>query len=771
MKYIDKLLKKLGTNRNTFVAYILTLVTIYLAVDRLVEMLFLIFTGTSVSYWGPIAYFFAIACPVFGFAFAAGSAYASSKNMKITLFYLYGTGFAIITISMLAQWVNEIMWLLFVSVPNYVGIVTEFPELVKPAFTSIAVLIPLATFYPVFKYFLSDVDNARDIKRSIWDFSGISLAPAPKEVGIYTCEVSLCKDKETGKVYKIAENRRYEPLLAIGPSGTGKTSLVFEPLMAKDLEKKFFYHETAKEMGYTALKTGIAVLNSPYDNDYLNSHFTLNMLTPATGKEKIYLSYMKKLIFATTGNRIIYRDLGITYLSPDNESTQNIRKVAQNYHIPVNIIDPQDSNSKGLNPFIYSDASQIAIAISSVLKGMYNTAHEDVDEAYREDITFQAIENVSILLKEMYPRLHGDDLPNLEDMLKMLTNFKLVEEMCEELQKNEELAKKYSIQISYFKKNFYEDGIGREDTERYVYSAITQLDNLLRFPGIKNILCNRNNNVDFDKALADGEITLICTRRGDLGPNAHKAFGLFAILVMQYSVLRRPGSEATRIPHFLYIDEIADFIGPAIEPLFTLYRKYHVGTSITAQNLNQLKGTHLNKNISQTILANCATEVVFGGCTPEEGEWWSKEMGQKRDWTFSNNYDTSKIKYDPKFGNVKWAWVPYFAAGKIQSNGFKVATCKVKDVKGKFVAVEGMLDFMESKHKEEHSLKHYNFEKYADGTTAEPEDNTAKKFNPKSIKFNGDNNVDPIQMNHTDSNYFFDNEDAIVVNFNKKKKN
>ena len=45
MKLIDKFLKVLNTNRNTFATYILTLITVYIAVDRIVEMLLMIFTG------------------------------------------------------------------------------------------------------------------------------------------------------------------------------------------------------------------------------------------------------------------------------------------------------------------------------------------------------------------------------------------------------------------------------------------------------------------------------------------------------------------------------------------------------------------------------------------------------------------------------------------------------------------------------------------------------------------------------------------------------
>ena len=59
-------------------------------------------------------------------------------------------------------------------------------------------------------------------------------------------------------------------MFVCGGSGSGKTSLVYEPLIARDLERKYFFREVSKEMGFTALKTGIATLNGPYDNDYLN---------------------------------------------------------------------------------------------------------------------------------------------------------------------------------------------------------------------------------------------------------------------------------------------------------------------------------------------------------------------------------------------------------------------------------------------------------------------------------------------------------------------
>ena len=48
MKLIDGLLKKLNVSRNTFFTFILTLISFYICIDRIAEMLLLIFTGVSV---------------------------------------------------------------------------------------------------------------------------------------------------------------------------------------------------------------------------------------------------------------------------------------------------------------------------------------------------------------------------------------------------------------------------------------------------------------------------------------------------------------------------------------------------------------------------------------------------------------------------------------------------------------------------------------------------------------------------------------------------
>lgn len=767
MKYLDKFLKFLKTDRNTFFTYILTLLSIYFVVDRLVEILFLIFTGVSVSYWGPFMYTFALACPVFAFLFCYGSKFVTSNKKKEMFFDLYVIALYIIGISMVVQWVNALIWFGLLSLPNYSVLATQFPELFKPALTAISLFIPLTTAPIIFSFLYKGVNDTRLWQESIWDYGGIKLSKVTTGTGPYTCEMFICMDKETGRKAIIPEESRFNQFLVVGPSGSGKTSLVFEPMMARDIDKKFFFKNIAKEMGFTALKTGIATLNCPYHNDYINENFSLTMLTPNSSKLSLYKAFMKKMIIGEVDGKFVYKDLGLTSISPDYESISHIIEVAKCYHMPYNLVDPNNADSKGLNPFVYRNASQTADVINYVIRSMYQSTADNIQKVTVENNTFQAVENVCILLRAAFPLFHGGDkdyLPTLEDILAIFTNFDLAQKYCEKLEEDEELATEYASTIHYFKRYFYPNAPRRAETEKDVQYAISVIDELLKYPGVRNILCNRTENINYDDALANGEITLVCTRRGDLGSSVHKSFGLFFILLMQNAVLRRPGNENTRIPHFLYIDEFPEFLSPATEAIFTLYRKYKVGTTISSQTLAQLG--EADAKYRQTIVSNCINKLVFGNNSIEENSWWEKEFGNIRHWKFTNSYDTDKERYDTKLGNIEWAWKAKFAADKVRSLGFKSCLFKWKSNKGTIDLCDGKLDFMDAKYKEPKTEKNFNFEKFTTGIAEDPYANK-KKTKYTSDDFTFDDN--PIQTDTSDANFLFNNEDAISFEFKRKK--
>ena len=778
MKYLDKFLKLLKTNRNTFFAFLLILTSIYILVDRLTEYCLIAFTGVAYEYWGPIAYTLALACITFAYNLAIPSKFIKSGKDKIQWFYTYYVVLYVLVIIMISEWINHICWIGLLSLPGYDTIATEFAFLIRPALSSIAIALPLSTWPLVFKKIHSQINETSLMLKSIKDYGGINLEDKSIGWGPYTNELVVGVDKDSGAKVKLPEIRRYESTMVVGISGAGKTSLIFEPFVAQDINKKHFFRETSKTLAMAALRTGIATLNAPYDNTYLNKNFSLNMLLPVEAKKSLYKAYFKKMILDNSDTPI-YKNLGITYMSPDYETIGKIKKVCDNFSFNYHMIDPEDSNSIGLNPFSFKDPVKTALLISTVLKGFYSDKNPESEIAYRENLSNQVVENLAILLKVMYPKLNSGKLPTLNDMLKLLNNFTLIEKMCKILEQDEELSKQYENQIAYFKKSFYTNSPNRAEMEKLVSIPMAQLDSLLRYPGVKRILCNRTNNVIYDDVLNNGEICLVCTRRGELGENAHKAFGLYFLLLMQFSVLRRPGTENSRIPHFLYIDEFPDFICKSTESIFTVYRKYRVATVISAQNLDQLRAK--GSKLGSTVIANCANKMVFGNNSPEDNEWWAKEMGEKREWTVDRkSYDFAKDQYKND-GKVSLDFKQKLKPGKIQSLGFKNCAYKVRDLGGKIVNGIAKLDFIPSEFKEKQKVKSYDFKKYSNGIS---EDSFSRRniLNSLGARRNplanshfdeiGQSQDDsPIKMDTSNLNFDINNSDAITFTFRKNKKN
>ena len=774
MKLIDSLLKRLNVSRNTFFTFILTLISFYICIDRVVEMLLLIFTGVSSAYWGPIKYSFALVCPALAFAFAPKSSFCDNKQKKTTISYIYFAALYIIAMSMVIQWTNQGLWLLFLSVPNYSNIITQFPSMVRHAFSAIAIYLPLTTVYPfVRNRILMGINDSTELTKSIWDYQGIDLSDGSIKHNSYMCDVSFTYDFYTGQKVVFGESCRYRSLLVCGGTGTGKTARIFEPMIAQDIEKKYFFKEASKELGFTALKTGIASINNPYSNEYLNENFNLNMLSPAFGKEVIFKTFMKKMILSDMP-QTVYRNIGLTYLSPDNESIENMIEICNNYNVKYTLIDPNVPNEKGLNPFIYDDPNKIATTISYTLEAIQRHESEEVSE----NITIQILENLSILLKLIYPKMHDGVLPNMEDLLNMINHFDTIQKMCEILKTDEELSHEYDFLITYLERNFYPNSIGLEKMQEYALVVGSRLENLLRMSKIKSILCNRQNNINFDDALANGEFIFICTRRGEVGRFTSTALGFFFLLSMQNAVLRRPGNEKSRIPHYLYIDEFPDYLNNYTETIFTMYRKYCVGTTISAQSISMLtndKNTTTKSRYNSTVLTNCSSKVFTGGAAPiEELDWWQKEIGQWMQWQYKLDFDSSKGptgEMSPKVSDVKYDWKDKILAGNMQFYTDNKCAYKIVSDSGTPKNSDGIINFVPSKYKEKHKGKNYDFSKYISGTAISDEagrPQKGKKFNPRNAMFKDptDGEDSPIQADSS-SKYLFDNEDAIVVNFKK----
>ena len=728
---MEALLKKLNIkmNPNKLLTYIFYGFAFVITLFCFSRMLNFIFGSSRISNdISPYMYTLFILLPPLGFSFYMNSGIGKNDMEKVYMFITTLGLMAVILSSMCATWISNIFWTLIQKVPNYSEVMRLYPELFAPAVRTICLAIPFCGIFFGIDFCLK-IFRTDEYLRAIPAFCGLNASSKSKNstTGPFTCENVICKAKGTSLPVIIPEKKRYEAMLVQGATGTGKTATVLLPMSAFDLEKKFFFREYSKKIGYSILKRGISYMPGPFDNEYVNRNFNLNMLKPKRGKEEEFMDAVSPMVqyMDNSTGEITYRNVGITIVENDGNFISQFKGVADNFDIDVLTIDPASPETTlSINPFAIPDPAKVASIVADVLNSMYesNGGGKSGDPFFTQ-VTIDAFQNLSILLKEMYPILHDGEIASLEDMLELLYNFDQVEEMTEEMKKIPEFEQKYKLLIKYFEKNFYKPslningyeipgtrGSGRKDTEKFLYGAITQLNNLVRHPGLKAALCGKKNIVDFDKALRDGSVITACSRKGELGIIQAKAFGMFFILQFQDAVLRRKGNEDSRTPHFIYIDEFPEYINKDMEVMFTLFRKYRCGVSVAIQNLSQLEKSG-QSYYKQVVLANTKTQVVFGDTVPEDSAYWEQAFGKElrpdpqSDFKIVNG---TLVKNQTTKINEKIRMKGY----KIQDQGFGSVYYKTKSANGKSVFGQGNTTFLDSKYKEKADTQMFNFEKF-----------------------------------------------------------
>ncbi|MDD2627448.1 MAG: type IV secretory system conjugative DNA transfer family protein [Clostridia bacterium] len=714
-KYNDFMAKFFGVISLGIILFILGLYTSFIFGD-----------GTTSNVISPYLYTIFIACPALGYSYLVNSKMNIVKNDKgkIKWFMITVVSTFIIIGSMLIGWLNETLWWLLKMLPNYEAVRSAYPQVFAPAIKTICLVGPFINIFTLIDY-LTMIPSEEEYTKGISGFPGLSVGSSGGMSGPFSCETVICTNPNTAEPVIVPEKKRMEATLVQGATGTGKTAMMLFPMSARDIEKKYFFREYTKKLAYSVLKQGIAYIEGPFSNEYINRNFRMEMVKPKKGMEVPFYDALEKIILyrdKETGE-VVYRNLGITVVENDGKFANDFKTVANNFDFDVCVVDPASPDTTlSINPFAIDDPAKVASIIADVLKSMQQS-EGGKEETFFAQVTLDAFQNLAILLKEMYPLLNNGEIPSLEDMLTLLYNFDAVEELVEEMKKVPHLEKKYKLLIAYFEKNFYKPslningyeipgtrGSGRKETERFLYGAITQLNNLLRHPGLKKALCGKTNVINFADAITEGKLISVCSRKGELGIIQSKAFGMFFILEFQDAVLRRPGNEDYRIPHFLYIDEFPEYINKEMDVMFTLFRKYRCGVTVAIQNLSQLDKNNTSY-YRQTVLANTKTQIVFGDTVPEDSEYWNKAFGMEKKVDKDSSFDPSTGDIKKKF-TIKIKDKERFKVHKIQENKFGNIYYRTKNIKGNSIFGEGKVSFINEKYLKPHPAYKYNFEKY-----------------------------------------------------------
>ncbi len=139
--------------------------------------------------------------------------------------------------------------------------------------------------------------------------------------------------------------------------------------------------------------------------------------------------------------------------------------------------------------------------------------------------------------------------------------------------------------------------------------VLNKLSPFLTSRTVRNIICQRQSAIDFDRLINDGKILLCNLSTGLLTERIAGMFGSFLVTKLVNATFRRARiPEDQRRPFYCYIDEFQAFMNASIgfERILAEARKYKLVLSMANQYVGQL--TH---DVRQAIFGNVGTFVVF----------------------------------------------------------------------------------------------------------------------------------------------------------------
>lgn len=306
--------------------------------------------------------------------------------------------------------------------------------------------------------------------------------------------------------------------------------------------------------------------------------------------------------------------LGISVVEPKGDVAAMVAEMCEEMDIPCTHVDPEKMNSARFNP-MEGDTDTVAEATVVVLKGLFGK-----QDAFFATVQELSARNVTKLLKE----LHGNNM-DIIDVMNTLRDQNVLQQKVSELKHRDGMTDL----VHFFEAELL--GSMREKYQQFVIGLRAQLENIVSNESLRTIMTGKSD-VNIDEHLATGGVLAVNTALGKLR-KAGDAFGQFMIMHLQNGTFRRPGTEDTRIPHFLIVDEYSRYINPDVEIFLSLAAEYRVAGIFATQSLGQLEiesGSLGPKAMKQAILTSCRNKICFGGISAQDAQDFADEFGKDK---------------------------------------------------------------------------------------------------------------------------------------------
>lgn len=470
----------------------------------------------------------------------------------------------------------------------------------------------------------------------------------------YLYDLKIIKNLETARDINIKQSDRLVHTFINGASGTGKTSSVISPAIANDMNIKLQNKKLRQDELIKMLLSKEAYYAWP-TND-----FEEYRVIPNDKYIKKYQKIYKK-----------YPDCGMTIMAPNNSIIDEVIRLAEARNLEVNVLDPAATydnpfvKEKGINPFYIplglSERDRVirindAATIFSEVLIAVNEGSKEPDQ-YFSDISKSVTTNIAQVC--MLARNIEGRQTNITEIQKCISDFHKINTYVKTIenhygmtveQRTKDKDKDGSIQQlkdltnsntgkrktngennPYYESIFFVKnellGAGADKMYDQARGLRNLMNKILNDPRFKEILsADVSTRVDFDQMLAENQIVCVNTAL-ELGSERSTTFGLFYLLTQKASVLRRPKDK--RSLHFIWVDELSQYLHPSLEDMITLYRQYGVAVSFAIQSRAQMHKNSMTKYLDD-VFDGVGTHIVFGRLSPEDMKKYSEMAGKSK---------------------------------------------------------------------------------------------------------------------------------------------
>lgn len=322
---------------------------------------------------------------------------------------------------------------------------------------------------------------------------------------------------------------------------------------------------------------------------------------------------------------------GITVLEPKGDLAIKAYMMAKHYGRDAVYFDPSYKNCPKFNPL-----SGREVDVVENIATTFKMLDPDSPQFFK-DLNEQLTRNAVKVLKRLDQSegVNGKyaTLINLSRLLQnsagagreFVNKFSRIQSRTEsEASENKDIA-------SWFLNDYFPE---RSKVYENTSGVRSQVSKLIANEYLREVLNpdfdkGEKNQVNFDRHLMEGGVICISTAQGALR-DLSKYLGYFIILSMQSAVFRRPGTEDTRRPHSLYIDEFQTYSTPGFADMLTQGRSYRVSSILATQARAQMAmgGGKDGKNFVELVSSNARNIILFPGINKDDAKYYSEQFGE-----------------------------------------------------------------------------------------------------------------------------------------------